>query len=422
MIQPLLTWILQSIDRAGIVYCVLRDAHRREELDGGGGEVDVLVLAQQLDHLAQLLAQHGFVRLPTWGQAPHHFFVYYDVPTDCWLKLDVISDIRFGRRLRVFRTSLAADCLAYRERIDGIYVASPEDELVTLLLHCLLDKGQFAADRCRRLGELMQCIRRPHHIASQIARYWPGLSWEWIASAVNRGDWDALLATRPIAAGALARHDSRIGVARLVRASALRKMARYVRLVRPYAPGIALLAPDGAGKSTTANQLRTHFFVPVDSVYMGLYSGRDGLQGRRRVRGLSGLGLLFLQWQRYLRARAHQSHNHAVIFDRYTYDALLPAVAASRLARTRRWILARACPAPDLVVVLDAPGELLFARKREHTARALERQRQAYLHLHTVLPSSVVIDATREPEQVRRTVTALLWNQFQKRLAHSRSH
>ena len=415
MIQSLLTLILQSIDRAGIVYCVLRDAHRCEELDGGG-EVDVLVLAQQLDHLARLLAQRGFVRLPTWGQAPHHFFVYYDVATDCWLKLDVVSDIRFGRRLRVFRTSLAADCLAYREPSDGIYVASPEDELVTLLLHCLLDKGQFAEDKCRRLGELVQRIRRPHYVTAQIARYWPGLSWGWIASAVAHGEWEALLATRPIVAGALAQHHSRIGIARLVRASALRKIAHYVRLVKPYAPGIALLAPDGAGKSTIANQLRTHFFFPVDSVYMGLYSGPGRAHGR--LRGLSGLRLIVLQWQRYLRARGHQAQNHAVIFDRYTYDALLPAASASRLARTRRWILARACPAPDLVVVLDAPGDLLFSRKKEHSARVLEQQRQAYLHLQAVLPSSVVVDATRKPEQVRRTVTALLWNQFQKRLAH----
>jgi len=423
MVRPLLTRVFASIDRAGIVYCVLRDADRLDDLERGG-EIDVLVLPGHLPLISRILTEHGFVRLPAWGYAPHHFFVYYDIALDCWMKLDVITEIQAGRRLRVFRTPLGTDCLAYRRRVEELYVPSPEDELVALVLHCVLDKGEFTPGRRRRAADLVGRVERARYLAEQIARYWPGLSWPWMSSAMARGDCDAVLATRPMVMDALARRYSRIPIAALMKARAVRKVGRYIRLVRPYAPGIALLAPDGAGKSTIAGELRAHLFCPVESVYMGLYPGRAASTRRLRLPGGSALRLLALQWARYLRARAHRAHGRAVVFDRYTYDALLPStnVSTSRLTRTRRWILARACPAPDLVVILDAPGELLFARKPEHTARRLEQQRQAYLHLHSVLPSSVVIDATRRPEQVRRAVTALIWNQFQKRLAHSPNH
>jgi thymidylate kinase len=83
--------------------------------------------------------------------------------------------------------------------------------------------------------------------------------------------------------------------------------------------------------------------------------------------------------------------------------------------RARRWLIAHACPAPDLVIVLDAPGDVLFARKGEHSAELLERQRQQYLALRNTLPQLVVVDATQEEDQLRRTALALIWDAHVKR-------
>jgi thymidylate kinase len=111
-----------------------------------------------------------------------------------------------------------------------------------------------------------------------------------------------------------------------------------------------------------------------------------------------------------------------VIFDRYTYDALLPSrQPLSRWQRLRRWILAYACPAPDLIVMLDAPGEILFARKGEHSAEYLERHRQAYLNLRQRFPQMIVVDAARDAEDVRRAVTSHMWRGFAGRLREDRS-
>ncbi|MEZ4731266.1 MAG: hypothetical protein R3E79_29455 [Caldilineaceae bacterium] len=86
-----------------------------------------------------------------------------------------------------------------------------------------------------------------------------------------------------------------------------------------------------------------------------------------------------------------------------------------RLQQWRRWALAHACPAPDLVILLDAPGAILYARKGEHSAALLEEQRQGYLQLKSQLRQMVVIDATQHPDTVRRQVTTQIWRGYVRR-------
>jgi len=199
------------------------------------------------------------------------------------------------------------------------------------------------------------------------------------------------------------------GYGRGVDANSIRTLNRWAGLLRP-APSVALLAPDGAGKSTLAAGVQNSFFFPVRSVYMGLYQKTTAQAARPGVRGMGFVRRLFTQWRRYLIARYHQARGRLVIFDRYTFDALLPPRHnLSGLGRLRRWLLAHACPPPDLVLMLDAPGEVLYARKGEHNADLLEQQRQQYLALRPHLPQMVVVNASRDAERVRREAMAVIW-------------
>jgi thymidylate kinase len=148
---------------------------------------------------------------------------------------------------------------------------------------------------------------------------------------------------------------------------------------------------------------------------MGLYQKGSTNSAFFRLPGLSLTKRLFTQWWRYLNARYHQARGRLVIFDRYTYDALLPKRhPLGRLKQLRRWLLAHACPAPDLVLLLDAPGDELFARKGEHSANVLEEQRRSYLSMQERLPQMIVIDATHDAEQVRREAISLIWRSYVK--------
>jgi thymidylate kinase len=105
----------------------------------------------------------------------------------------------------------------------------------------------------------------------------------------------------------------------------------------------------------------------------------------------------------------HIRRGEIVIFDRYTYDAGLAAPRDPRiLRRTYRALLARTCPDPDLVVVLDLPAEVAQRRKEEHSLASLTEARRRYLEVGEMLPQAVVVDASRSAHDVQREVEGLV--------------
>jgi thymidylate kinase len=173
---------------------------------------------------------------------------------------------------------------------------------------------------------------------------------------------------------------------------------------------VALLAPDGAGKSTLARALAAYPPLPVWTAYLGLYprSGR-----RFAVPGVGFCVRVVRQWTHYLLARWHQARGMIVVFDRYPYDARLgPRRSGGRHDRLRRWLLGHVLPPPDLAIVLDAPAEVLRGRKDEQDIEELRRQRHEYLSLAGRLPCrTIVVDAGRSESDVRREVTDLIWQE-----------
>jgi thymidylate kinase len=149
---------------------------------------------------------------------------------------------------------------------------------------------------------------------------------------------------------------------------------------------------------------------------MGLYQKPCRHTGLRRAPGVRLAGRLATQWTRVLKAGYHRRRGRLVLFDRYCYDARLPSrVRHGRRSQARRWLLAHACPPPDLAVLLDAPSELLYARKGEHDVALLEKQREAFRTLLPRLPRALAVDASREADEVRRVVTAAIWREYAHR-------
>jgi thymidylate kinase len=127
-------------------------------------------------------------------------------------------------------------------------------------------------------------------------------------------------------------------------------------------------------------------------------------------------------WGRYLAGRYHQMRGRLVIFDRYTYDALLPPPGQLDW-RNRLYysLLGHACPAPDLVILLDAPGSLMYRRKHEHNPAELEIQRQRFLALRGRVPHLEVVDASAPADRVRDEVLARMGRRAQAKQRRGRS-
>jgi thymidylate kinase len=191
---------------------------------------------------------------------------------------------------------------------------------------------------------------------------------------------------------------------------------------------VALIGPDGAGKTTIARMLELRGTLPFKYLYMGVNTESSNLvlptsrlvdrikrrketarPGTPRVRGrlwqsarlvhhLAEEGFRQLAcWYYELSGRVVLCDRHFV-FD-YAPEIVLEANDAFD-RRVRRWVLAHLFPRPDLVIFLDAPGEVLFGRKGDATPPELERRRLAYLSQGDRFPNFVRVDATRPLHEV----------------------
>jgi len=172
---------------------------------------------------------------------------------------------------------------------------------------------------------------------------------------------------------------------------------------------VAILGPDGAGKTTLAEGLCRDLPTGGRYVYMGLWkeSRREALLAR--IPG-ARLGLLLGRAGRAsLRVRYHRARGRMVVVDRFSYD-IFASADPSLGGRLLASFVLRAAPSPDELVLLDAPGEVMYARKGEHSVEVLETRRQAYLGLGTRFPQMIVLDATQSADAVRRMALDALWN------------
>ena len=78
-------------------------------------------------------------------------------------------------------------------------------------------------------------------------------------------------------------------------------------------------------------------------------------------------------------------------------------------------MLTRLYPTPDLVIFLDAPGEVLFARKHEGSVSSLERRRAEYRRFISTLDSVATVDATQPLDGVIGEVVELIRDHGAKR-------
>lgn len=217
------------------------------------------------------------------------------------------------------------------------------------------------------------------------------------------------------------------------RVAARRRPVSWRRL----GPVIAFVGPDGAGKGTVIEGVERGIPVAVDVVYLGsprsrraaarvdavgvaagaqasgvaaqagdpVPAGAAGTETsevatdvavvegpavdaeddeptpawRRLLEPLFVTRTLLRQTRRLVRVYAAAWRGRIVLCDRHPLEALAIDPRETRLARSlERLVVGRLLPWPDRVVVLDAPAEVMFARKGEHSPARLDAWRQGY--------------------------------------------
>jgi len=196
---------------------------------------------------------------------------------------------------------------------------------------------------------------------------------------------------------------------------------------------VALIGPDGAGKTTISRMLEESAPLPLKYIYMGINieasnyalptsrfveyirrrrSGKPGqsrsLQFRKDGSGSLGAILwaaarlvnrLADEWYRQVLSWSYQARGYIALYDRhFLFDFSLGSVTSRRPCfdeRLHRWLLTHLYPRPDLIIYLDAPAGVLFARKGEKCIEELERRRQSFLRQREKFNNFVLVDATQ---------------------------
>jgi O-antigen/teichoic acid export membrane protein len=411
-LHPVLRRLFAQLEQRGLLWTLVRMPSNSAMPTG---DVDLLVAPADAVAFRETAAASGFVALPGWRSPPQMILLRYDQPTDHWLVLDVSTCVSFRSPHNWCFPQAAEAVLRDRQVHDGIAVPADGDAFWLLLLHCLLDKGAIPAHYQTRLWFLASAATESPLGPAIASAAGDDFHPDDLMRAVRAGNWEALCTLGRRLALELRRRRSVRDRTRAWISGVVRTARKPFLMPRRRGLNLALLGPNGVGKSTAAAGLQQSW--PFDSrvLYMGIWKGLDAAPPGMS-RAVEVLARPVRIWLRYLRAQYHQLRGRLVVFDRYVYEALLPPKPPLvALKRSYFWLLSHLVPRPRAVVVLDVPGEIAYARKHENPPDELEYERKIYAQLGTRLPTFEVVDASEDADAVRAAITTILWRELTAR-------
>ena len=226
------------------------------------------------------------------------------------------------------------------------------------------------------------------------------------------------------------------------------KFWRVVLAYRKYKRVIAIVAPDGAGKTTFINELKNkldNYYVADESdqrfhLYhfrpeifsnlgevgekMGMMEQDKDFTTPHRSDAANPVSSFFrisyytldyiIGWQKCIRKDVH--YDKYSIFDRYSYDFIVDPVRTKlNLPRWMRRFFVRLTPQPTIVFVLCAKPETIYARKQELGLEEISRQMKEYTELADKRKRFHKLDAEKPANEIADEAIEIMLNRYTKK-------
>lgn len=425
--------LIEALASKCSAYCVLSGYEGLpEDFDT---DIDFMVSREDFDRIPAIIAEIAtetdtrlFQSVDHELSARAYFLASIDGASLTIVQPDCTADYRHFGRLWLS----AKEVLATRRwHPNGFWIPSAAFEFAYYLIK-RLNKRSFNLTHGYKLHRLY--VEDRIGCGRLIARFCKGSEGSMLVRMASANDWTPMFDSLETFRRALMRESHEPLEARLL--AAPRHVMQFVRrIVQPTGCWVAFMGPDGCGKSTILTAVTREFapaFREVKYFHMrprvigrkptnrGPVTDPHGQPPRGMAASIAKVIDLFadytLGWIFKIRPAAIRTV--MVLFDRCFYDLLVD----SRRIRYGGppWLLkaaARLAPRPDLVILLDAPAEVLWSRKQEVSMEEVARQRESYLALCRDLPSAVVIDASQPADKVIHDSLAAITGYLDRRTA-----
>ena len=434
-IGQLVTAVFRAWAEGGIQFLVLRNYEQLPRFTTN--DIDVLVAPGERDKAERLLvtaAQGAGFRLHNRAEFATLALYFSDRKTNFQVHFDLFTALKW----RSFEFINCRPFLARRRARDVFAIPHAADEAATNLLAFMIYTGRVKEKYKRSISEGFRAEGAV--AAGLLAETYGESNAKFLVRAGAEQKWAELEARttelrRALILRSLTRHAFRTVKSLLADASRLLR-----RFVRPPGLTVVLCGADGSGKSTAGRAIiegLSGTFSPQKGRYFhwkpSLFSAKrraergpatnpHGQTVRNPVASLCYFAFHWLEFflGSHLVIRPVTFRGGLVLIDRYYYDFLVDQ-RRYRL-RVPEFVVRLGfafIKKPDLVLLLDAPAEVLQRRKQEVAASETQRQCEAYRAVVGRVANGRIINATQSAEAVaadiHRTILDFMGERTRKR-------